>query len=385
MTSFFHGNLKQYLLSKIEEEYSIHQVCGLVGPRQSGKTTLVKSYLNSIEIPTHFFDCENPLHLARLENPMLTFQELQGLIVIDEVQLRPDLFPVLRVIVDNNKESKFLVTGSASRDLLNQSSETLAGRIGYHQVTPFTLEEVKDWKLLWKRGGFPKSFLAASNKLSERWRDEYIKTFLERDILKLGFDLTPSIVNKLWRMLSFMQAQVLNIHHLSQSLGIDHRTVKRYLNILESAFMITLLRPWHNNSKKREVKSPKIYIRDSGLLYRLLGLSDEEIEFNPKLGASFEGFVIEEIVRHFNAYETSYFWATHSGAELDLLITNGIRKIGFEIKYTENPKITKSMNIALNDLELEHLYLIIPSNEKFKLSENITCLGIENLRFCKDF
>ncbi|WP_332094805.1 ATP-binding protein [Rickettsia asiatica] len=249
----------------------------------------------------------------------LLFKNLQGLIVIDEVQLRPDLFPVLRVIVDNNKESKFLVTGSASRDLLNQSSETLAGRIGYHQVTPFTLEEVKDWKLLWKRGGFLKSFLAASNKLSERWRDEYIKTFLERDILKPGFDLTPSIVNKLWRMLSFMQAQVLNIHHLSQSLGIDHRTVKRYLNILESAFMITLLRPWHNNSKKRDVKSPKIYIRDSGLLYRLLGLSDEEIEFNPKLGASFEGLVIEEIVRHFNAYETSYFWATHSGAELDYL------------------------------------------------------------------
>ncbi|MGX6960514.1 MAG: ATP-binding protein [Rickettsia endosymbiont of Pentastiridius leporinus] len=371
--------LRDNLLAKIKEEYSIHQVCGLIGPRQSGKTTLAKSYLNSIEIPIHFFDCENHLHLARLENPMLTFQELQGLVVIDEVQLRPDLFPVLRVIVDNNKESKFLVTGSASRDLLNQSSETLAGRIGYHQVTPFSFEEVKDWKLLWKRGGFPKSFLAASNKLSERWRDEYIKTFLERDILKLGFDVTPSIVNKLWRMLSFMQGQVLNIHHLSQSLGIDQRTVKRYLDILESTFMITLLRPWHNNSKKREVKSSKIYIRDSGLLHRLLGLSDEEIEFNPKLGASFEGFAIEEIIRHFNAYETSYFWATHSGAELDLLITNGIKKIGFEIKYTERPKITKSMNIAFNDLGLKHLYLIIPSNEKFKLSENITCVGIEQL------
>lgn len=373
--------LRKKLLSKINEEYLVHQVCGLVGPRQCGKTTLAKSYLSSTNHIVHFFDCENPLHIAKLENPILALEGLKGLVVIDEVQLRPDLFPILRVIVDGNRECKFLVTGSASRDLLRQSSETLAGRIGYHQITPFTISEVQDWKLLWKRGGFPRSFLATSDKLSERWCDEYIKTFLERDILKLGFEITPAIVSKLWRMLSFMHGQILNIHQLSQSLNVDQRTVRRYISILEGAFMITLLKPWHTNSKKREVKSPKVYIRDSGLLHRLLGFSQEEFAFNPKLGASFEGFVIEEIIRQFECYEKSYFWATHSGAELDLLVTNGT-KIGFEIKYTDSPHITKSMNIALNDLELEHLYLIIPGSEKFKLAKDITCVGISNLDQC---
>jgi hypothetical protein len=307
-------------------------------------------------------------------------QGLKGLIIIDEVQLRPDLFPVLRVLVDEDPGCKFLITGSASRDLLQQSSETLAGRIGYNQITPFTLEEVDDFEKLWQLGGFPKSFLASSAKASERWRSEYIKTFLERDILKLCFELIPNIAGRLWRSLSHMHGQILNIHKLSNSLMLDQRTVKRYLSILEGAFMITMLRPWHSNGQKREVKSPKVYIRDSGILHTLLGLGQEQIMFNPNLGASFEGFAIEQIMSYLDSYEKSYFWATHSGAEVDLVIVSGNKKIGFEIKYTDNPRITRSMRIAINDLNLEHLYLIIPGKEFFKMDEKITCLGIASLK-----
>jgi len=370
---------RQKILSKIRDEYLVHQVCALIGPRQCGKTTLAKAYIKEIKEPVHFFDCENPLHIARLKNPMLAMQGLNGMIVIDEIQLRPDLFPVIRVLVDEDPKLKFLITGSASRDLLRQSSETLAGRIGYNNITPFTLEEVDDFDKLWQIGGFPKSFLAVSEKASQRWRSEYIKTFLERDILKLGFEVSPDIAGRLWRSLSHMQGQVLNIHKLAASLMLDQRTVKRYLSILEGSFMLTLLRPWHSNGNKREVKSPKIYIRDSGILHSLLGLDQDQIMFNPNLGASFEGFAIEQIMCHFDSYETSYFWSTHSGAELDLLNVNGGKKMGFEIKYTDSPRITKSMHIAIEDLGLDHLCLVIPGKEIFRMDEKITCIGISAL------
>ncbi|WP_410519431.1 ATP-binding protein [Candidatus Phycorickettsia trachydisci] len=370
------------LLKKIEEEYEVHQVCALLGPRQSGKTTLAKTYMKNIDDQVHFFDCENFLHLSQLENPLLTLEPLKGLVVIDEVQLKPDLFGTLRVLVDNNPDQRFLITGSASRDLIHQSSETLAGRIGYHQITPFSLEEVdSNWQRLWEVGGFPKSFLAKSSKISERWRDEYIKTFLERDILGLGLEVSPQVAGKLWRMLAHMHGQILNMHNLSKSLGIDQRTVKRYLNILEGAFMITLLRPWYTNVGKREIKSPKVYIRDSGILHRLLNFSSENFQFNPSIGSSFEGFVVEEISRYFDCYENAYFWATHNGAELDLIINKGMKKIGFEVKYTDKPCVTKSMRIASEALELEHLYVIIPGTHNFRLDEKITCLGIAN---CSD-
>ena len=367
------------IISKILCEYDSHQICALLGPRQCGKTTIVKNFASNIKEPLAFFDLENPLHIARLESPMLALEDGKEFIIIDEVQLRPDLFPVLRVLVDENPSKKFLITGSASRDLLKQSSETLAGRIGYLQITPFNISEVKDWKKLWRVGGFPKSFLSKSEIASERWRDEYIKTFLERDILKLGFDITPHLITKLWKMIAYSHGQILNIHSLGQSLGIDQRTVKKYLEILEGAFMINILKPFHTNLMKRQVKSPKIYIRDSGLLHRLLGLGQNDIEFNSALGASFEGFAIEEIIRHYDSYDNSYFWATHNGAELDLLIEKGTKKIGFEIKYTDHPKITKSMYIALESLNLDYLYLIIPGNENFKMSDKVSCLGIGNL------
>ena len=374
---------RNLLLSKIQEEYEIHQVCALLGPRQCGKTTLAKAYVATYQGPVHFFDLENPLHLARFENPMTSLQNLEGLIVIDEVQLRQDLFPVLRVLVDEKKDRKFLVTGSASRDLLKQSSETLAGRIGYHQITPFSMSEVDDWKKLWDVGGFPKSYLANSIKNSERWRDEYIKTFLERDVFKLLLDITPNIVEKLWKMLAHINGQVINYAGLSKSLGVDQRTVKRYIEILEGVFMVRILKPWHTNLGKREVKSPKIYIRDTGILHRLLDLDSENLQFYPYIGHSFEGFAIEQLISHFDAYDRSYFWSVHESAELDFLVTKGMKKIGFEIKYSDAPKRTKSMYMAIDDLKLDHLYIITPGDQIFQIDEKVTSVGISRIKTLK--
>ena len=366
---------------KINTEFEIHPVCALLGPRQCGKTTLAKNYGKTLD--HHYFDCENPSHLARLENPLFAFQNLEGLIIIDEVQLRPDLFSILRVIVDEDPKKKFLITGSASRDLIHQSSQTLAGRIGYHQITPFSLNEINDWSLLWKRGGFPKSFLASSSSLSIRWRDEYITTFLERDLALLGFNMNIPIVKKLWRMLAHYHGQTLNYSELSTALGIDQRTLKRYLFALEGTFMITLLKPWHTNLSKREVKAPKLYIRDTGLLHRLLQTDQDMIENSPKVGASFEGFAIEMIQRHFNCFENSFFWAIHAKAELDFLMIQDGKKIGFEIKLTDQPSVTKSMETALQDLQLDHLYIVTPHAETYLLRKNISVLGISTLNTLK--
>ncbi len=363
--------------AKISQEFEIHPVCALLGPRQCGKTTLAKGYGKSIV--HHYFDCENPIHLARLENPLFTFQNLEGLIIIDEVQLRPELFSVLRVIVDEDPTKKFLITGSASRDLIHQSSQTLAGRIGYHQITPFSIDEIDDWFLLWKRGVYPKSFLAKSSTLSMRWRDEYIKTFLERDLALLGFNMNVAIVSKLWRMLAHYHGQVLNYAELSTALSIDQRTLKRYLFALEGAFMITLLKPWHSNTTKREVKSPKLYIRDTGLLHRLFQLHHDDIENHPKLGASFEGFAIENIQRHFECFDNSYFWAIHASAELDLLMMHEGKKLGFEIKFTDRPSLTQSMRVSLDHLMLDHLYIVTPHAHYYQLNENVTVMGINAL------
>lgn len=367
---------KKWIL-KITEEFKVHPVCALLGPRQCGKTTLAHAYKKTTDDPVTFLDCENPFHIARLQNPLLSLEALEGLIVIDEIQLRPDLFPVLRVLVDQNPLQRYLITGSASRDLICQSSETLAGRIGYHNITPFTIEEVDDWRMLWHRGGFPRSYLASDTKFSQRWRGEYIKTFLERDLGRIGFDIPPQLLGKLWRMLAHMHGQILKINDLSVSLNLDPRTVRKYVAALEGAFMIRTLRPWHTNIGKREIKTPKIYIRDSGLLHQLLSLPD--IENHPQLGASFEGLALEQVIHFLGDAQECYFWATHNGAELDLLWAQGSRKIGFEFKFSDSPKITKSMHIACDVLELAHLYVVVPEGDVFRMSESITCISLKNL------
>ncbi|MBY0353419.1 ATP-binding protein [Candidatus Babeliales bacterium] len=371
---------RKYFLEEIAFQYKIHSVCGLLGPRQVGKTTLAKQYAAQYQ-NVHFLDLENPFDLARLENPMLTLSNINSeLIVIDEIQRRPDLFPVLRVLVDE-KPRKFLILGSASRDLLQQSSETLAGRIGYLELTPFDISETKEYNKLWLRGGFPLSYLANSEKESYAWRQAYISTFMERDIPNLGFNIPPTQMRRLWMMLAHNHGNIFNGSQLGASLGITHYLVRQYVEILAGTFMVRILNPWFENTQKRQVKSPKVYLRDSGLLHALLGIQDEAgLHVYPRLGASWEGFALEEIIKTYHAQpEECFFWATQSGAELDLLIIKDGKRLGFEIKYTDSPKVTKSMSIALEDLNLDHLYLVHPHNTTFPLADKITAQGISSL------
>jgi predicted AAA+ superfamily ATPase len=328
----------------------------------------------------HLFDLENNFDLSRLDNPMLVFPSLSNkLIVIDEIQRRPDLFPALRVVVDEPKrEQKYLILGGASRDLIRQSSETLAGRIGYIELTPFSLDEVDHENVLFLRGGFPRSYLAENDEESYRWRESYITTFLERDIPALGFQIPPEQIRRCWMMLAHYHGQILNTSEIGKSLGVSDHTVRRYLDILIGTFMIRRLLPWYENLKKRQIKSPKIYFRDSGILHALLGIKDEkDLRVYPKLGSFWEGFALEEIIRQARARsEECYFWGTQSGAELDLLIIKDGKRFGFEFKYTDRPSITSSMKIALADLNLDHLYVVYPGKHVFQLADKITARGL---------
>jgi predicted AAA+ superfamily ATPase len=364
-------------IENIDFQYKIHSVCGLLGPRQVGKTTLAKQYSKKFT-SVHFFDLENPYDLTRLENPMLTLSSLDAeLIVIDEIQRRPDLFPVLRVLVDE-KPRKFLILGSASRDLLQQSSESLAGRIGYIELTPFSLAETHESKQLWVRGGFPVSYLAQSDQESYAWRQAYIATYMERDIPSLGFTIPPTLMRRLWMMLAHNHGNALNMTEIGKSLGISHHTVRSYVEILTGTFMVRLLQPWFENISKRQVKTPKVYIRDSGILHTLLGIQNyDALQVYARLGASWEGFALEEIIKKYQAQpEECFFWAIQSGAEIDLLIIKDGKRIGFEIKYSDTPKLTKSMVTAMQDLSLDHLYVIHPLGNSFPLAEKITAQGL---------
>jgi predicted AAA+ superfamily ATPase len=372
----------------IEKQLRTHSACGLLGPRQVGKTTLAKRFMEDHRFPsTRRFDLENPLDLAKLENPMLALASpSSGLIIIDEIQLRPDLFPVLRVLIDEHKaQKKFLILGSASRELIRQSSETLAGRIGYVELMPFSLQETNQSPTLWLRGGFPPSFLANNEEESILWRQAYITTFLERDIYQLGFQLPPMQMRRFWLMLAHYHGQIFNASEIGKSLGISDHTVRKYLDILAGTFMIRILTPWFENLGKRQVKSPKIYFRDSGILHALLGISKQsELETHPKLGSFWEGFALEELCRAFHlSGEDSFFWKTQSGAQLDLLVMKSGKRIGFEIKYTDKPTISRSMKTAQHDLQLDHLYIIFPGNELFPMESTITACGIYRLKDIK--
>lgn len=371
---------RTYYLEQISFQFKIHSVCGLLGPRQVGKTTLSKLYAKQFA-SVHFFDLENPFDLARLENPMLTLSTLEvDLIIIDEIQLKPDLFPVLRVLVDE-KPRKFLILGSASRDLIQQSSETLAGRIGYIELPPFSITETHTIKPLWIRGGFPRSYLAKSESESFSWRQAYISTFMERDIPNLGFNIPPTLMKRLWMMLAHYHGNILNASEIGNSLDITHHTIRKYIDILAGTFMIRYLQPWFENISKRQVKSPKVYIRDSGILHALLNITTfDNLLVYPRLGASWEGFALEEIIKYYHMQsDECYFWSTQGGAELDLFFIKDGKRLGFEFKYTDSPRPTKSIHIALENLKLHHLYIIHPHAQTFPISDNITALGLENL------
>lgn len=371
-------------LADIEFQFKVHPVCAILGPRQVGKTTLARMYLEKYQ-PEEvvFFDLENPTDLERLDNPMLALSKLpHKLVVIDEIQRRAELFPILRVLVDKKeRQQKFLILGSASRDLIQQSSETLAGRIGYLELTPFSLLEVKDVDKLWLRGGFPDAYLAIDNQVSVVWRQDYIRTFLERDIPALGFSVPPQTMRRFWLMLANYHGQTLNTSELGRSLGVSGHTVRAYLDILTGTFMVRSLEPWFENISKRQVKAPKIYFRDSGILHTLIGIdTNDQLQIYSKLGALWEGFALEEVIRTIKAIpEECYFWATHADAELDLLIIKNGKRLGFEFKYADAPKVTKSMRIALDDLKLDHLFIIYPGDKSYPADHKIDVLGLETI------
>jgi hypothetical protein len=376
---------RELFLKQIEQQMKVHPACGVLGPRQAGKTTLARQYaemINSEEV--HFFDLEKPFDLERLQEPYSTLEPLEGLVIIDEIQLVPNLFPVLRVLIDE-RPRKFLILGSASWELIKQSSETLAGRIGYIELPPFTLAETNDVRKLWRRGGFPRSYLASNEEESVMWRQSYITTFLERDIPNLGIRIPPIQMRRFWMMLAHTHGQIFNASQIGKSLGVTDHTVRRYLDILVGTFMIRHLQPWHENISKRQVKSPKIYFRDSGIFHSLLGLNDQRaIESHPRLGASWEGFALEQTIQKFQMRsEECFFWSTLAGAELDLFFIKDGKKLGFEFKFADAPKITSSMRISVEELKLDHLYIIYPGNQTHKLNEKMTIVGIGTDQYFK--
>ncbi len=370
-------------LDEIEKAFQVNPVVAILGPRQCGKTTVTKQYIaHKNPIPKeNYFDLEKDRDIQRLTDPFLTLSQLSGLIVIDEIQKIPELFPRLRVLVDNEElNQKYLILGSASRDLIKQSSETLAGRISYLELTPFTYSETLDLETLWLRGGYPRSFLAKSEEISVKWRKSFIQTYLERDIPSLGIDIPAENLRRFWMMLAHYHGCSFNASEIGRSLGFTHKTMQKYADILSGTFMIRQLRPWFENIGKRQIKTPKIYLRDCGIFHSLMGINTySDLRVHPKLGASWEGFALEELIRHFQAdQDECYFWATHQRAELDLLIVKNGKKYGFEMKYSGSPKITKSMQIAKNDLSLDSLVVIYPGDVNYPLDSTIQAVGLQN-------
>ncbi len=371
-------------VARIRDLLQRHPIVGIIGARQVGKTTLARLIAEGNPEPPCFFDLENPEDLARLSDPMLALKSLEGLVILDEIQHKPDLFPVLRVLADRrNRPCQFLVLGSASPELLKQSSETLAGRIIYHRLGGFSLTEVdrSAWDRLWIRGGFPRSFIAETDAESMEWRRGFIQTFIERDIPQLGITIGSSTLRRFWTMLAHYHGQIWNSSEFARSFGVADTTVRRYLDILSSALVVRQLQPWHENIRKRQVKSPKIFIIDSGLLHGLLNLpSEHDVDSHPKLGASWEGFVIEQLIRHVEAEsDECFFWATHAGAELDFLVIRGSQRRGFEIKRTTTPIITLSMRSAVKDLHLTSLDVIHAGEHTFMLDESIQAVSFDRL------
>jgi predicted AAA+ superfamily ATPase len=348
------------------------RIVALLGPRQCGKTTLARQFVSPES--SNYFDLEDPLSLARLDEAMTALRSLTGLVVIDEIQRRPELFPILRVLADRDAlPSRFLILGSASPALLRQSSESLAGRLETIRIGGLTFADVGSdaMERHWLRGGLPLSFLAAGETDSLAWRKNFIQTFLERDIPQLGIGTPAPTLLRFWTMLAHYHGQIWNAAEPARSLGVNESTVRRYLDLLEDVFMVRQLPSWHANLKKRQVKSPKIYFRDSGLLHQLLGIrTKEDLLSHPKCGASWEGYIVEALLTD-GSTDEAYFWATYAGAEIDLLLFKGGRRIGVEIKRADAPRLTPSMRSALTDLNLDRLLVIYPGDRSYGLAENI--------------
>ncbi|MFO1492146.1 MAG: ATP-binding protein [Kiritimatiellia bacterium] len=371
-------------VSSLEQLLRRHPVVGMIGARQVGKSTLARLLAAGRKGHATFFDLENPEDQARLADPMLALKPLRGLVVLDEIQCYPNLFPVLRVLADRPRcPCRFLVLGSASPELLRQSSESLAGRIAYHRLGGFALDEAgtSRHRRLWLRGGFPRSFLAVSDAASMEWRRGFVKTFLERDLPQLGFNIPAAAMRRFWTMLAHYHGQIWNASEFARSFGVADTTVRNYLDRLSSALVVRQLAPWHENIAKRQVKAPKVYVSDSGLLHALLNLpNQEDLDAHPKVGASWEGFVLEQLITHLRAEpEECHYWATYSGAELDLLVVRGAERRGYEIKKTSSPSMTTSMRSALADLRLTSLDVIHAGDGVFDMGPKVRAVGIASI------
>lgn len=361
---------------EVRRQLRLFPIVGLLGARQVGKTTLARQVAAGVRGAVTFFDLENPDDVARLSEPQLALAPLRGLVVLDEIQRRPDLFPVLRVLADRRPlPVRFLVLGSASPELLQQSSETLAGRIGYIEISGFDTGEVRSsqWERLWVRGSFPRAFLARSERESFEWRRALVRDFLERDLPQLGFRVPSATMRRFWGMLAHYHGQIWNAAEFARAFGVADTTVRRHLDQLVATFALRLLPPWHENIGKRQVKAPRVYVADSGLLHVLLGLADRnDVLSHAKVGASWEGFVLEQVIRQLRARpEECFFWRTHTGAELDLLVVRGRRRLGFEIKRTTSPVLTPSMRSALGDLRLDSLAVVHAGEHSYPLERRV--------------
>lgn len=367
-------------LQNVHELLDDYSVVGLIGARQVGKTTLAREILALYSGDGHMFDLEASSDVARLNDPMLALGDLSGLIVLDEIQRKPDIFQALRVLADRTPlPARFLVLGSASPELLRQSSESLAGRIAYYELPALALNETTSDNLsqLWLRGGFPSSFTARDDVSSYRWRQNFVRTFLERDIPQLGIQLSADNLERFWAMLAHYHAQVWNGSELARAFGVSNHTVRNYLDTLQATFMVRVLKPWYANTVKRQVKSPKVYIRDSGLLHQLLGIeSGLSLDRHPKVGASWEGFIIENLISHLQLDEREcYFWGAHAGGEIDLVVNRDNELRGFEIKRTSAPTITRSMQTAFLELDLSSLDVIHAGDRTFPMQEGIRAVA----------
>ena len=371
-------------LSKLESLLSRNPVVALLGARQVGKTTMARVLASRSEVPVHFFDLESPVDVARLADAMLALEPLQGIVVLDEIQRRPDLFPVLRVLVDRPRNpARFLVLGSASPALLRQTSESLAGRVAYYELPGIALTEIEpnESDMLWLRGGFPRSFTAADDGESFEWRADFVRTFLERDVPQLGIAIPSATLDRFWSMLAHYHAQVWNGSELARAFGVSHHAVRRYLDALVSTFMVRNLKPWKANIKKRQVKAPKVYVRDSGIVHRFLGVPTREaLDRHPKVGASWEGFVLENVILALGLEDRQcYYWRTHTGAEIDLVVDEGVSLRGFEIKRSAAPSLTPSMRIALGDLGLSRIDVIHAGTESYRLAKQVRAVPFSKI------
>lgn len=370
---------RPHSLAALRRAVKAAPVTALLGPRQCGKTTLARQF--AARRAAVWFDLENPVDVARLGEPMLALERLRGLVVIDEVQRRPGIFPVLRVLADRVPlPARFLALGSAAPELLQQASESLAGRVAFVELGGFSVEEVgagPNMRRLWLRGGFPRSYLARSEDESLRWREDFIRTFLERDLGQLGVRVPAPAMRRFWMMIAHHAGGIWNASEIGRSMGDAHTTVRRHLDVLAAALVVRVLQPWFANLGKRQVKSPKVYVRDTGLLHALLGIPGLDVlEGHPKLGASWESYVVEQVLA-VTGERDAYYWRTQAGAELDLLLLRGGRRIGIEVKYGDAPALTRSMSVALQDLGLDRLIVVSPGQARYALAANAEVMSLE--------